>query len=182
MKVEVHPTRNLELNSLCPFEMKILRQLENQFGQLKIEPQKEKSADSISKTFTALALKSNWTQQFRFDPDIPLQRAYANYLMDAVSDEYDSDCGHSHRVSIQSCFDNRQAIGTNLLKFEVAATKFLRSDDYRILSVIICANREAKKILKLDNSVATFEEYLVGVRTAYKGILTAPLLLIEIAP
>lgn len=182
MKVEVHPTRNFGIKSICPFEKKILKQLDDEFSQLNIEISNQSAADLISRTFVALALRSDWIQQFRFDPDIPLQRAYANYLMDAVSDDYDSECGHHHRVSIQSCFDNRQAIGTNLLKFEVAANKFIRGADYRILSVIICANRDSKKALKLDNSVATFEEYVVGVRTAYRGILTAPLVILELAP
>jgi hypothetical protein len=180
VEFEVHPTRDLDLTELCPFESGLFQDIGRAVDQLQIKPGKKSSAAQLGEWFANLVQKSGWLANFRFNADIPLVRAYSNYLMDAVVDGYESTCGHHHRVSIQSCFDNREAIGTNLLKFEIASKKYSKNDEYRALGILICASRETKKRLKLDNSVGTLEEYEVAIRTAYKNILHCRVIQIEI--
>jgi len=180
VKFEVHPTRDLQFSDLCPFESGVFQVIGQAVEQLQIKSGKKSSATQLGEWFANLAQKSSWLSNFRFDADIPLVRAYSNYLMDAVVDRYESTCGHHHRISIQSCFDNREAIGTNLLKFEIASKKYSKNDDYVALGILICASRDTKKWLKLDNSVGTLEEYEVAIRTAYKNIINCRIYQIEI--
>jgi hypothetical protein len=180
VEFEARPTRNLNLADLCPFETEVFQDIGRAVDQLQVKLGKKSSASQLGEWFENLAQKSGWLTNFRFDADIPLVRAYSNYLMDAVVDGYESTCGHHHRVSIQSCFDNREAIGTNLLKFEIASRKYCKNEDYKALGILICASRETKKELKLDNSVGTLEEYEVALRTAYRNIIDCRVLQLEI--
>lgn len=171
MKVKIRAVRNLNIQDLCKFESNTLSDLTSKLGQLKFPAKPSKSADIFSEWFSEISQELNMIQEFRISNDIPLERAYANYRMDAVLDEYSSECGHNHRINVQLFLDNRQAIGTNLLKFEISSNRFEKTEDDKSFAIAISIDKECKKALKIDNSVATYAEYEKACNNAYDGIL-----------
>ena len=133
----------------------------------------------ISSWIKNFAHEFGWIESFRINPDIPKDLPITNYLMDGILDQYEAECGHHHRFLIQTCFDNRQAIGTNLLKFEMAKLKFCKTTQHKILPIIICAEPQVLKMLKWDGSVASSSEYELALLAGYNGILDSnPMLII----
>lgn len=76
-------------------------------------------------------------------------------------------------------FDNRQAIGTNLLKFEVGHQAFI-GNNKDVVSVGICISEEAKIQYGWDSSVATFDEYSGALTMQYSNVLKSLVLLVEV--
>ena len=94
-------------------------------------------------------------------------------------DQITNPCGHKHRFFSEFCFDNRQAIGTNLLKFQVAAANS-RFHGYSPLGFLICADGFSIKNYGWDGGVASYQEYDHAIRIPYKNILNEPPILISI--
>lgn len=178
MIVKKRPVRDLNLEDLCKFETDTLEILANKLGDLRFSDNPTKSAEVLGDWFWRTCEDLNSIQKFRISADIPLERIYANYLMDAVVDEYKSDCGHNHRINLQLFLDNRQAIGTNLLKFEISADRFQTTDFDKALAIGITVDKDCKKRLKIDGSVATFSEYEKACNNAYLEILKSRLVFI----
>lgn len=178
MIVKKKPTRNLKLEELCAFETSTLNFLAERLSELNFPSSPSKSALLFSDWFWQTCVALNSICKFRISSDIPLERSYANYLMDAVLDEYDSICGHNHRINLQLFLDNRQAIGTNLLKFEISSNRFEISKKNRALAIAISIDKNCKKILNIDNSVATYSEYEKACNTAYVDILKSRMVLV----
>jgi hypothetical protein len=155
-----------------------LKILANKLGELRFSDNPTKSAEVLSEWFLQTCQSLDSIQKFRISSEIPLERIYANYLMDAVVDKYDSDCGHNHRINLQLLLDNRQAVGTNLLKFEISSDRFQVTESNKALAIGITVNNECKKQLKIDGSVATLSEYEKACDIAYSEILKSRLVFV----
>jgi hypothetical protein len=171
MKATVYPANNLSLEDLCPIELLGLKDLSDSLSNLNASGPDQTPTKMINSWYREYCLNSALIQDFRIDSQIPTGFPYANYRMDAVSDHFAEICGHDHRLQIQKCFDNRQAIGTNLLKFQIGDSKFGVTPDKKTLSVLICAGEKLIKSLGWDSSVGSFEEYDVATRYAYHQVL-----------
>jgi hypothetical protein len=76
-------------------------------------------------------------------------------------------------------FDNRQAIGTNLLKFAVGQASFA-GENHDVISLGICVSEGAKIRNGWDASVAIFDEYSGAIMMQYKNVINARIALWEI--
>jgi hypothetical protein len=114
-----------------------------------------------------------------FDSRVPSSINSANYRIDAVLDsEVTLECNHRHRIYLEICFDNRQAIGTNLLKFHAASEIFNIEPNRKSLAILVCADNRTLKKHNWDSSAASSEEYEFAIRTPYSTVITEmPLLL-----
>jgi hypothetical protein len=123
--------------------------------------------------------RSGWKESFRIDNLISLEFPTANYTLDLSLDDSNPECSHKHRFFIEFCFDNRQAIGTNLLKFEVASRNAELQE--RIpLPILICATSQAIKQFGWDGGVASYQEYDHALRIPYKNVIAHPPVLIAL--
>lgn len=86
------------------------------------------------------------------------------------------DCGSLHILNIVVCLNNREAIGTNLLKLEVAALAEIRKFqvkevlDSNVLGVLITLDRDVLSLGKWDPAYADSSEYSAGVRKFYRHL------------
>ena len=167
----VYPANNLDIGELCTIEHEELKVLKDALSSLDSNMSAHSPAKTINSWFQSYCDNSTLIENFRIDSHIPTGLPYANYRMDAVSDHFTETCGHNHRLQIQKCFDNRQAIGTNLLKFQLGHMKFGATPSNRSLSVLICAGEKLIKSLGWDSSVGSFEEYDIASRYAYSHLI-----------
>lgn len=89
----------------------------------------------------------------------------------------DGECSSFHILNIVVCLNNREAIGTNFLKLEVAALSDIRSYhqkevlDANILGALVSLDRDVLAHGKWDPSYADSSEYSGGMRKFYKSLL-----------
>jgi hypothetical protein len=87
------------------------------------------------------------------------------------------ECNSIHILNVVICLNNREAIGTNFLKLEVAALSEIRRFqetevlDSNILGVLISLDRDVLTLGKWDPSYADSSEYSGGLRKFYKSLL-----------
>lgn len=125
-----------------------------------------------------LSSKIGWIPDFLALESIPRNFPNKNYVIDHIFDGDCRSCDVRHRLQIEVCFDNRQAIGTNILKLEIGAEAFRRRTGGRAFSLIICGNRKALKFGGWDSGVADDNEYQIAIDTAYKSILSGNVALV----
>ena len=147
--------------------------------QLSLSPDFDSENFSRTKTFRGLLrglveMNSNWNWKFLGLDAIPDGLFNENYVIDAVSDQAFNSCSRRHRLLVELCFDNRQAIGTNILKLESAARQFESRTGGKAYCLIICADRKALKNGLWDSGVADEEEYQIAISTAYREFVTSP--------
>jgi hypothetical protein len=117
---------------------------------------------------TKLSVAEGWQANFLGLESIPRTMPNKNYVIDFIFDGSCSDCKKRHRLFVEVCFDNRQAIGTNILKLDSAASFFQDKTSGVALSVIVCADRKALSTGGWDSGVGDEEEYQIALNTAYK--------------
>lgn len=170
--VESFPGRSTE--DLCPSQSLLIEKLTSALHKVEL-PRNSKAGTTgvLRAQLHDFVEESGWSEGHKIDNQISLEFPTANYTLDLVQDEVSSTCGHQHRYFIEFCFDNRQAIGTNLLKFEVASqnTEMLNR---RPLPILVCATAQAIKEFGWDSGVASYQEYDHAIRGPYKEILKHP--------
>jgi hypothetical protein len=89
-------------------------------------------------------------------------------------------CG-KHIISIVLCLNNREAIGTNLLKVELANNFFsINSATQETTGVMICLSRETLNLGGWDKAYADASEYAESFRGAYFQLVKNPLVVLEV--
>jgi hypothetical protein len=95
-------------------------------------------------------------------------------------------CNSSHQVNIVICLNNREAIGTNFLKLEIAALSNLRTskiDDFtdeNILGILISLDSDLLSAGGWDNSYADSSEYSAAFRKYYKNLIKSNIVQLRI--
>jgi hypothetical protein len=176
--VESFPGRLKE--NLCPQQLLIVEELTKALQIVALPNNSKEGTTGVLRAQLDEFLEgSGWKESFRIDNLISLEFPTANYTLDLSLDSIDVSCTHKHRYFIEFCFDNRQAIGTNLLKFEVAS-KNAELQDRVPLPILICATAQAIKQFGWDGGVASYQEYDHALRIPYKNVVTHPPVLIAL--
>jgi hypothetical protein len=123
-------------------------------------------------------LDAGWTARWPIDRSVS-HDGYASFFIDYHLDEDAKDCGHYHRFFLQLMFDNRQAIGTNLLKFEIASRNSIMNGRMPTC-IAICAEDSKVKKLGWDGAAASSQEYLGAIAGPYANVLTSPPIIFSI--
>lgn len=141
----------------------------------------EMSSDAFAKTKTFRQLlrslvesDSVWNWKFLGIDAIPDGLFNENYVLDLMSDKNFGNCNQRHRLLVELCFDNRQAIGTNVFKLQVAAQQFQARTGGKAYCLIVCGDRKALKKGQWDSGVGDEEEYQIAISTGYREFLTSP--------
>lgn len=183
MRVEVRQGPNSEIFEACPIESAVSNNIESILSQIEFHKyQNIPASRQIREAFEGFFNKNGWILDFPLVPSLQTDLPKTNYYVDAVFDAVTYDCTHSHRFVLEFCFDNRQAVGTNLLKFELATRNFSMSSNRAVTTMSICADRNTLKNLGWDGSIASSEEYELALRSTYNQILTSKILLFVLRP
>lgn len=134
--------------------------------------------------YRALELEG-WRLGFQFGDFPRMGRTRAAVTIDATKSLDCSDCSHRHRLLVEMCTDNRQAILANLLKLEFAGRRFQDSYPSGIpcaVGIFVTQTRKEDLVTKgfIDNSIGPLEEYEVQAAGPWEGLLTNSLMALTI--
>jgi len=118
-----------------------------------------------------LQVESRWISDFISLDMIPRNIPNKNYVIDHIYDGECVNCQQRHRLQVEVCFDNRQAVGTNVFKFETAASFFEKKTGGKALSLVVCGARAALNAGGWDSGVADENEYQIAIDSAYSDYL-----------
>jgi hypothetical protein len=99
--------------------------------------------------------------------------------------ECDGTCNSMHKINFVLCLNNRESIGTNFLKLEIAALDLIRNSrstsifDENILGVLITLDSNVLELGKWDASYANANEYKFAYKHAYKNLLRSNILALQ---
>ena len=122
-----------------------------------------------------------WSTKVLATSVLPPNRASSNYRIDYQVRSTETGTDSKKLISLELVFDNRQAVGTNLLKLESSARQFVSDTKGTCMSLIVAPSQNLKDLGFWDNSVATGPEYSWAIRKAYSFLLSHPLLLITVS-
>jgi hypothetical protein len=157
----------------CKAPRLALNQLVEQLGNIEL-------GRGIGGSVQAKILLSQPSADFGWETDFLVtqqaSRDYpdANFKMNYLWVSHGCPCGERHKVFVHRCFDNRQAIGTNLLRFVLAHQAGLRGTPDSSAYVAIVADEKAKRAA-WDGSVGSYEEYFFSLNGGYKVLPMPPL-------
>ena len=98
----------------------------------------------------------------------------ANFEVDFFRQSAAPD-GLTH-IAGEFAFDNRQAIGTNILKIDLCLRKLsFSSGEESTLAVLVTFTRDSRNLANWDNGVADFQDYEDYLSQGYARYLTHPL-------
>ncbi len=129
----------------------------------------------IKKALDSIVHINGWEKKFLFSREAHSSLPQANYTVNYLFVEPECQCGLRHKVFFHMCFDNRQAIGTHILRFKLAmeSNGRLKSDKPASVAVVLDANSKSK--FGWDNSAATYEEFAHALELEYAEIIDLPL-------
>lgn len=128
----------------------------------------------VKKLIFDAANKQGWELDFSVSTNVSKDYPDANFKINYLWVSKECACGKRHKVFVHRCFDNRQAIGTNLLRFMIANQSPTKSprDDYSFIALV--ADEKAKRA-SWDGSVGSYEEYFFAVNGGYKLLNLPPI-------
>jgi len=125
-------------------------------------------------------LSNGWVPRILIDRQLPNEISLANYTIDyQLIFEY-QDCDCKHQLVVEMCFDNRQAIGTNVLKVDFANRNFTASRDRVSAAVLVVLNSGAREAGRWDNGVGVQDEYSLALRRVYAHNVSTTILLLVV--
>jgi hypothetical protein len=122
-----------------------------------------------------------WSTKVLVTSVLPPNRASSNYRIDYQARNTEESSSSKGLISLELAFDNRQAVGTNLLKLESSARQFVSDTKGICMSLIVAPSQNLKEYGFWDNSVATGAEYSWAIRKAYSFLISHPLVLITVS-
>ena len=173
MRIEERTTGR-ETEDLCAVVTEKIKVLRATLEAVVIETSVESPASKQVKDhmFNQL-INDGWRPRFKIEKGISESYPLANYILDAIKDFSSEKCKHVHRFLVEFCFDNRQAIGSNILKFEVASRTAVESN-FQPVPLLICADTATLKHFGWDGSIAGANEYEYAVRVVYRKVMLYP--------
>jgi hypothetical protein len=119
-----------------------------------------------------------WESRILLDRRLPSEISLANYTIDYRLTFTADHCAAKHQIAIELCFDNRQAIGTNLLKAELANRTFASGTKRASIAILVVLSAGIRAIGQWDSGVGTQDEYSLALRRAYEENFATTLLLL----
>jgi hypothetical protein len=156
----------------CPKYQELVQQILDHFRGFDLSKRKSSASSAIQSHLREVLLKEGWLERQLISRDALNDLSNAAYRVNFFYLVQDCSCENNHRFYLHLCFDNRQAVGTNLLRFELAQKKLSDGAKQRHTYLAFVIDTYAKEKYGWDNSAGTYEEYRHALESAYKGILS----------
>lgn len=121
-----------------------------------------------------------WQKNQQVNQSVPLIFAGTNFKTDFTKLFRATLCGKDHQVSIELAADNRQVIGTNLLKLEVSSREYEAATGNVGFGFVICPGHGVGERVGWDKAVADSSEYENAIRVGYGNIFQTGIELVVI--
>jgi hypothetical protein len=133
------------------------------------------TSNKIKVPLTNWAKENGWRPNRIIDSTIPSGISNSIYKVNLLRDIPLNSCPHHHRVFFHCFFDNRQAIGTNLIRLDYAIGNFQTQESRIGHGVALVLDGAAKTFFGWDNAVGTWEEYDFAVKKTFSNFAKNPI-------
>jgi metal-responsive CopG/Arc/MetJ family transcriptional regulator len=164
--------------------VQIVSKLKSEIQAIEANSSISNRSESLKSALTSQVNSVNWNKKSLFDAP-ELADAPAIFKLDGIS-VCNELCGSYHQANIVICLNNREIIGTNFLKLEVAAIEAIRNHpkfaiyDKNILGVLVTLDENLLRTGNWDRSYASSDEYKFAFKHAYKGVLKANIISMQL--
>lgn len=167
MKIEIREAIN-HLEPECGPVRVAKRDLEKFLTLLELDEHSDSATSSkIKNPLYEWAQANGWKRNRLIDPSIPSGIPTSIYKVNLLMDLPECECHKHHRIFFHAFFDNRQAIGTNILRLRVAKKYFERGEGKVAELIALVIDSKSKESFGWDNSVAAVEEYEYALNSIY---------------
>jgi hypothetical protein len=171
LKIEIREAKNPD-KSACEHVRAIKRELEDFLSGLDFDGDSISAASNkIKVPLFSWADAHEWKRNRLVNPGIPSGIPTSVYKVNLLRDLPNCACGRHHRIFFHAFFDNRQAIGTNLLRLCVAKKYFEQTIENEAELIALVIDTKSKDFFGWDNSVGTVEEYEYALTKIYNFAL-----------
>ena len=127
------------------------------------------ASNKVKVPLSSWAIQNGWKKNRIIDASIPSGISNSIYKVNLLKDLPNNDCAHHHRIFFHCFFDNRQAIGTNILRLEFAIDNFQREKNKvgHAIALVVDSNMRSK--YGWDNAVGTSDEYEFALKNPFKN-------------
>ena len=124
-----------------------------------------------------------WKKNISLISDVPINVPQGNYIVDYQRVAIVNGCSSRHQLSMEFCFDNRQAIMANLAKAELASNAFEAISEANVgfTYLVLPRDAEARRRGGWDGSAGTLVEYEYAVDTGYRSFLSSAICLVGLS-
>ena len=171
LKIEIREAKNT-LTSDCGLLQAAKRELRDFLEGLSLDGDSELAASKkIKIPLFHWAESHGWKKNRLVNPGIPSGIPTSIYKVNLLKDLPNCSCGSHHRIFFHAYFDNRQAIGTNLLRLGVAKKYFEQTDANQAELIALVVDSKSREYFGWDKSVGTVEEYEYALTKIYEFAL-----------
>lgn len=122
----------------------------------------------------------DWNNRVLINRQFETPLSTANYIVDFQKIFSTSECNNRHQVAVEFALDNRQAVGTNLLKANYANQFFSTNADSVSLAVLITLSKSSRISGGWDSATSLFDDYSLAIRQPYAGVFNSTILLLSL--
>jgi len=156
---------------LCAPVVEAIELFRANLSEIDLSQKKSGPSQLIKLGLEKLVGLEGWEKKFLFSREAHTSLPNANYTMNYLFVEQKCHCGFRHKVFFHLCFDNRQAIGTHLLRFKLATFSGENQSVDKPVAVAVVADSGARSSFGWDNSASTYEEFEQAVEFEYAQVL-----------
>lgn len=168
VKIEIRDAEKSR-NPDCEPVRRAKGELESFLTALELDRESDSAtSNKIKIPLFAWAEQNGWKRNRLVNPGIPTGIPTSIYKVNLLMDLPDCACQKHHRIYFHAFFDNRQAIGTNLLRLTVAKNYFDNGNDKEADLIALVIDSKSKEYFGWDNSVGDIEEYEYALSKIYK--------------
>jgi hypothetical protein len=178
---------NTQYAVLHPCLISLKDSLRHSLEEIDIESAIQQRSESFKKCLSDAFVRSTtveWSKTSIFE-NPALNDVPAIFRLDGKA-KCSGSCGSIHRLNIVLCLNNREAIGSNFLKLEIAAYEQIRYAEKiaiyeeNILGVLLTLDTAVLESGNWDNSYANANEYTFAFKHAYRGNMRSNLTSMQI--
>lgn len=178
---------NTQYAVLHPCLISLKDSLRSSLEEIDIESAIQQRSESFKKCLSDAFIRSTaveWSKSSIFE-NPALNDVPAIFRLDGKA-KCSGACGSIHRMNIVLCLNNREAIGSNFLKLEIAAYEQIRYAEKiaiyeeNILGVLLTLDTAVLESGNWDNSYANANEYTFAFKHAYRVNLKSNLTSMQI--
>ncbi len=167
VKIEIREAQKAR-NSDCEPVRRSKIELESFLTALELDREADSAtSNKIKIPLFAWAEENEWKRNRLVNPGIPSGIPTSIYKVNLLKDLPDCVCRKHHRIYFHAFFDNRQAIGTNLLRLTVAKNYFENGKDKEAELIALVIDSKSKEYFGWDKSVGDIVEYEYASNSIY---------------
>lgn len=171
-------TIGIDRGAACGYLQEELLEFKRYLEVLNLKETSTSPSVAIRSHLKTFEQREGWFAEEEVSRHLSAALPKGNYKVNFLHVIKNCECGKRHKLYIHLCFDNRQALGTHLLRFKLAEGRDGPLENEENLYVAVVADHRSKKLYGWDNAVASQAEFEQALNEQYQDVLELSLTLL----